>query len=144
MPTKWQRVNIDISDYDLTPSQRAELGDLIIERIYERTTEESRDANGKKFPEYSKSYKDSLDFKVAGKSNSVDLQLSGDMLAAMKVLSVRGDTIRVGFENGTEENAKADGNIRGTYGQDTPNPKKARNFLGVTDAELRKLVKLIK
>ena len=145
MTAKWQRKKIDISDYDLSPDEREELGDLIIERIFERTTQENKDAYGKRFPGYSKSYIDSLDFEIAGKSKSrVDLQLSGDMLADMKVLNTRKNEILIGFENGTESNAKADGNIRGTYGSNTPNPKKARDFLGLTDSELERLVRKVK
>jgi len=143
--TKWQKIKIDLSGYGLNSDQKDEVADLIIERIVNRT-DQGKDKQGKRFPGYSKSYKESLDFKVAGKGKTVDLQLSGDMLAALAHLK-KHDTNRsivVGFENGSEENAKADGNIRGTYGKPTPDPKKARDFLGITETELSKIVKFVK
>lgn len=121
------------------------MADLIIERIVERTNQ-GKNVNGKAFPKYSKEYMDSLDFKNAGKSESgtVNLQLSGDMLAAIKLLSNSKTSLVIGFEKGSEENAKADGNIRGTYGSDKPNPKKARPFLGISKDELSEIVKYVK
>lgn len=116
-----------------------DLADLVIEHIVERT-ENGVDKDGKKFPGYSKSYLASLDFKNAGKSPSkVDLTLSGDMLAALALLSERKGALTIGFENGTPENDKAEGNRLGSYGGD-PNPKKARDFLGI---DRRKLAELI-
>jgi hypothetical protein len=143
MATKWQKIKIDLSGYGLSPDQKDEVADLIIERIVNRT-DQGKDKDGRKFAGYSKSYKESLDFKVAGKTNKVDLQLSGDMLAALSVLDQTSRSVVIGFERGSEENAKADGNIRGTYGKPTPDPKKARDFLGITDRELSKIINLVK
>lgn len=138
MPAKWQRIAIEIPDY-LTPAEREQLGDDIIEAI-KRRTEKGVDRNGKKFPAYSKAYTESMDFKIAGKSkNSVDLQLSGDMLASINLLSHRKGKLLIGFENGSDENARADGNITGSYGG-SPNPKRARDFLGLPDSELDKIL----
>ena len=143
MATKWQKIKIDLSGYGLNSDQKDEVADLIIERIVNRT-DQGKDKDGRKFAGYSKSYKESLDFKVAGKTNKVDLQLSGDMLAALSVLDQTSRSVVIGFERGSEENAKADGNIRGTYGKPTPDPKKARDFLGITDRELSKIINLVK
>ena len=144
MATKWQKIKIDLSGYGLSPDQKDEVADLIIERIVNRT-DQGKDKDGRRFPGYSKSYKESLDFKVAGKSlGRVDLQLSGDMLAALSVLDKTQRSVIIGFEPGSEENAKADGNIRGTYGKPTPDPKKARDFLGISDSELQKIIKFVK
>lgn len=142
MATKWQKIKIDLSGYGLSPDQKDEVADLIIERIVNRT-DQGKDKDGRKFPGYSKSYKESLDFKVAGKTNKVDLQLSGDMLAALSVLDKTSRSVVIGFERGSKENAKADGNIRGTYGKPTPDPKKARDFLGISERELIKIVKFV-
>jgi hypothetical protein len=142
--TKWQKIKIDLSGYGLNSDQKDEVSDLIIERIVNRT-DKGRDKNNQRFEKYSKSYKDSLDFKVAGKKGKpVNLQLSGDMLAALDVLDKTSRSVTIGFENGSEENAKADGNIRGTYGKPSPDPKKARDFLGITDTELSKIIKFVK
>ena len=144
MAAKQQKTKIDISDYELTKDQRDKLGELIIERIYERTTVENKSYTGRSFPKYSESYKKSLDFKVAGKSASdINLELSGDMLAALRVLSDSKNQITVGFDADTDENARAEGNILGSYGG-APNPKKARDFLGINSTELKKLVQRVK
>lgn len=137
-----QKVIIDIPR-DLKPAQRTELADLIIEHIYDRTVR-GLDKNGKKFPGYSKEYIQSLDFKVAGKSKSnVDLKLSGDTLAAIKLLSHSTGQLRIGFTPGTPENAKAEGNILGTYGQSSPIPGKKRDFLGIEPSKLRQLIEAV-
>lgn len=144
MATKWQKIKIDLSGYGLSPDQKDEVADLIIERIVNRT-DQGKDKNNRPFKEYSDSYKESLDFKIAGKKGKpVNLQLSGDMLAALSVLDKTSRSVTIGFENGSEENAKADGNIRGTYGQSKPIPGKARDFLGITIKELTDIIKFIK
>lgn len=148
MATKWQRIKVDLSGYGLTSDEKDEVADLIIERIVDRT-QKGRDKDNRPWSgsaaRYSDSYKESLDFKIAGKSPSkVDLQLSGDMLAALSVLDKTRRSVTIGFEPGSEENAKADGNIRGTYGQPKPIPGKARDFLGITDRELDNIIKLVK
>lgn len=138
----WQKLDIPIPK-DLDKSQRLELADLIIEHIVDRT-DRGIDKDGKKFPKYSKNYTKSLDFRNAGKSASkVDLQLSGDMLAALDVLNHDKGKIRIGFENGSEENDKAEGNILGSYGGD-PNPSKARDFLGLKPSKLKELIAYVK
>lgn len=120
-----------------------ELADLVIEHIVERT-QNGKDKDGKKFPGYSKSYIQSLDFKNASKSPSkVDLQLSGDMLAAIALLSESSGNLRIGFKNNTLENDKAEGNILGSYGRE-PSAKKARDFLGIEQKKLNELINYVK
>lgn len=143
MPTKWQRIKVDLSGYGLTPDEKDEVADLIIERIVNRT-QQGKDKDGQRFSSYSQAYKESLDFKIAGKSNFVDLQLSGDMLAALSILDKTSRSVTIGFERGSEENAKADGNIRGTYGKSKPIPGKARDFLGISERELKRIVDDVK
>lgn len=139
----WQRVKIQIPD-DLTPTERLELADLVIEHIVDRS-DRGLDKEGRKFPKYSKNYIKSLDFKNANKSpGEVNLQLSGDMLAALKLISHRSGELTVGFENGTQENDQAEGNILGTYGQPSPIPGKKRDFLGIESKKLRDLILAIK
>lgn len=137
----WQKFKVEIPpEIKLSPVQRTDLADLIIEHIFERTNN-GVDKNGNKFPRYSKEYIASLNFKVAGKSkNKVDLQLSGDMLAGIKLINQKKDQILIGFENGTPENGKAEGNIKGTYGQKSPIPGKKRDFLGIEAKKLKELL----
>lgn len=139
----WQRVKLQIPE-DLKPSERLELADLVIEHIVDRS-DRGLDKDGRKFPKYSKNYIKSLDFKNAGKSPSqVNLQLSGDMLAALKLLSHKNGELTVGFEKGSQENDQAEGNIKGTYGQPTPIPGKKRDFLGIDSKKLNELILAVK
>jgi hypothetical protein len=147
MAAKHQKIKVELPS-DLEPDQVEEVADLIVERIVERTIQ-GKDKNGKpwsgKAAVYSDSYKNSLDYKVSGKSGNVDLQLSGDMLAALQILKVQqNNKVEIGFEKGSDENARADGNIRGTYGRPTPIPGKKRDFLGISDKELRKIIRYVK
>ena len=137
----WQKLSIPIPD-DLKPAERLQLADLIIEHIVDRT-QRGLDKDGKSFPKYSKAYIQSLDFKNAGKSpGKVDLQLSGDMLAALKLISHQSGKIIIGFENGSTENAKAEGNILGSYGG-SPKSSKARDFLGLQGPKLKELIEYV-
>jgi hypothetical protein len=138
----WQRLKLEIPE-EYTPSEREDFGVLVADYIRERTAKGVgvRDGSTYKFPGYSPSYVKSLDFKIAGKSKGqVNLELSGDMLAELDVLRTKPGEVVVGFEKGTEANDKAEGNILGSYGGD-PNPKRARNFLGLTARELEALVR---
>lgn len=117
----------------------------IISAIRKRTLK-GKDVDGNpwagKAGEYSKSYVKSVDFKAAGKSKGdINLTLSGDMLASIELLETKNNKVRIGFEEGSQENAKADGNIRGTYGKPRANKAKARPFLGLSDEDLAKILK---
>jgi hypothetical protein len=123
------------------------IGKDIIEYIKRRTEdgigikETSRGLMRYSFPKYSEAYIKSLDFKIAGKNpKSVDLTLSGDMLAALEVLDATSSSITIGYEAGSEENARAEGNQLGSYGGD-PKPKKARKFLGLTKGEVEEILR---
>lgn len=140
MSAKWQKVAIEIPK-DYGPIERKAIALEIVDFIRNRTQSKRVDKDGKPFASYSKSYVKSLDFKIGGKSKSkVDLTLSGDMLGALDLLSHKSGKIIVGFENGSQENARADGNIRGTYGNTKP-VGPARDFLGISDEDLTKILK---
>jgi hypothetical protein len=138
----WQKVRIKIPE-GFTPDERFSIGEKIVEFIRQRSTEKKLDKNNRPLAKYSKGYENSLDFKIAGKSKGrANLKLSGDMLAALDVLSTTKDSVLIGFQNGSEENGKAEGNILGTYGQPTPIPGKKRDFLGLTKSDLNKILAL--
>lgn len=129
---------------DLTLDQIAKLEKEVLRFIRKRTSE-GKGKGGKTFPSYTEEYKRSLDFKNAEKSASkVNLKLSGDMIAALDILPSKKSEIKYGFEKGTPENDRAEGNVIGSYGQKKANPSKARNFMGMTNAELALLVKKVK
>lgn len=126
----------------LSRTEKLDIADRVIEFILRRT-EGGKDKDGKNFPKYSKEYVKSLDFRVAGKSRgSVNLTLSGDMLAAIELLNpeVSRNVLRIGIPaSDTENSAKAEGNIKGSYGG-SPNPRKARDFLGIKKSDLDKII----
>lgn len=134
MAAKHQKVAIQIPP-EYTEREKIAIAQDIIDFIVKRT-EEGKNKDNRNFPKYSAEYVKSLDFKNAGKSKgNVNLKLSGDMLAALKVLEVKRSKVIIGFDNGTPENGKADGNIRGTYGNASSTGKK-RDFLGITMKDL--------
>ena len=119
---------------ELTAKQSEAVAKEVIDFIVERTLK-GNDVSGNKWKgpagKYSKNYKKSLEFKNAGKGSKVNLELSGEMLNSLKVLSFKKGQALIGYKNGSEANGKAEGNIKGTYGQKTPIRGKARNFLGL-------------
>jgi hypothetical protein len=141
-----QKILIPIPE-DLKPRERQLFAEEIIETIKVRSESGygvREDGTKYRFPAYSKSYTQSLDFKVAGKSaGSVDLTLSGDMLASISLLDHGRGYVVVGFSRGSEENDRAEGNQLGSYGGE-PNPKKARRFLGATTREVEAALRAIK
>lgn len=115
----------------IKPKDRVKLADAIIEHIINRTAS-GIDKNNKDFPKYSKEYADKKNVGVG----DVDLILSGEMLDSIKLLSHKSGEIIIGFDKTDKElNGKAEGNIKGSYGGD-PNPKKARDFLGMPKDDL--------
>lgn len=134
----WMRTRIDLPE-QLSSGDRELVLDEVTDFIRKRT-QKGKDKNNKAFPRYSKDYKASLDFRNAGKSSKVNLTLSGDMLAAMDILSHKKGSGLIGYENGTEENSRAEGNIKGTYGQRSSIPGKKRDFLGIAQKDLDKII----
>lgn len=63
------------------------------------------------------------------------------MLNSIELLKHKNGEIVIGFDKGDKElNSKAEGNIKGTYGTDRPNPKKARDFLGIKASDLKNIL----
>jgi hypothetical protein len=135
MAAKQQKIAITLPP-EYSEREKTAIAQDIIDYIVKRT-EEGKDKNNRNFKGYSTGYAKSLDFKNAGKSKGdVNLKLSGDMLAALKILDIKRDKVIVGYDAGTPENGKAEGNILGTYGQ-KKSTGKARDFLGITSKALR-------
>jgi hypothetical protein len=61
------------------------------------------------------------------------------MLQSLQVTKQKDGMIELGFDADNE--GKADGNIRGTYGTDKADASKARNFLGLTQNDFNKILK---
>lgn len=119
-------------DKSYSPSEREAIAQEIIDEIVMRT-EKGLDADNKRFIGYSKLYA-----QEKGQSN-VDLTFSGEMLSEIRLLQSKSGKIRIGFEPDYDGIGKVEGNILGTYGSDKP-INKGRNFLGITDGDLRAIL----
>lgn len=122
-------------DLNLSDSEMQALGREIIDHVVDRTRR-GLNEKGNPFPGYSEEYQNSATFKALGQDPAnVDLSLSLDMLNAIEVVEIRNNAIIYGFSDSNPEQPKAEGNILGTYGQDSPIRGKARPFLGITRRE---------
>jgi hypothetical protein len=137
---KQQKVTIEVPE-NYTEVERRAIATEIIDFIVERT-QSGLDKDGKMFKGYSKSYKESLDFKNAGKNpNKVDLTLTEEMLNELKLIKTTKGKIEIGFDGRRNKlNGKVEGNIKGTYGQ-KKSTGKARDFLGITKTQKEKILK---
>lgn len=141
--SRYTQKRIKLSD-KYTDEEKEAIAFEIIEYIKERT-KQGKGEGGKKWSppadKYTKEYKESLDFKIAGKTSRVNLTLSGDMLDSIDLLKTMPSSITIGIDEGDPDHGKAEGNIRGTYGKQRGSSKKARNFLGITEAEVEKVLR---
>jgi len=134
-----QKIKIKIPK-EYNPAERVALSIEIIDQILERTSR-GKDKDGNDFAEYSKGYKSSFDFKLAGKGKKPNLKLSGEMLNALTLLNHSSGSVTIGYEKGDSfNNDKAEGNIKGTYGKKKADPSKERDFLGVSSSELKDII----
>lgn len=149
MPTQQRKIRIQINN-SYTAQDRVAIGNEIVSLIKERTDRGfgvigKPDSTGlypstAKFPGYTNKYIQSSKFVAAFKNPiNPNLKLSSKMLGALKLLSHGVGFVEIGFESGTRENAKAEGNILGTFGGNE-NRSKARNFLGITEEELTSIL----
>jgi len=134
-----QKVKIKIPK-DYSPQEREALAIEVIDQIIDRT-QSGKDKKGNNFAGYSKGYTESFDFKLSGKSKSkVNLTLSSEMLNALTLLNHSSGSLTIGYTKDDEfNNDKAEGNIKGTYGQKKPIKGKARDFLGISKSELKEI-----
>ena len=134
---KQQKVIIKVPK-QMTPSDRIafaqDVMDFIRNRAENNTGFNPSTGRNKKFPRYTKNYAE----RKGVSRGDVDLELSGEMLDAMKLLSHRSGSVSIGYAAGTNENAKAEGNQIGSYGG-APNRSRARPFLGITQTDAKRL-----
>lgn len=125
--------DIDISK-KYSPEERRAIASEIIDYIQERT-ESGKDKNNRNFKPYTKKYKEEK-----GQSN-VDLFFSGDMISEIEMLQNNSGRIRIGYDRDYDGIGKVEGNILGTYGDENKKDKKPRDFLGITQADLNRILK---
>lgn len=115
-------------------SKKREIAKAIISWIQDRSFR-GLDKENRPFKKYNPEYAKEKGVGV----KEVDLVLSGDMLDALQLLEVYGDYVSIGYRRG-KQNDKAEGNITGSYGQPSPNPDKARDFLGISRRDLAMII----
>ena len=125
--------------------QRADVAERVMEFIIDRSKKgynvHGRDWSGKA-GEYTEEY---AKRKGVSEGGPVDLSLSHDMLDNMRyfsTLSPRGQ-VTIGYQKGTRLERKAEGNILGTYGQQSPIAGKARPFLDILQKDLQKIIQKV-
>ena len=122
----------DLSDvfdveFDLPGDLVSNIAQDIIDRIVERT-EDGKAIHGRNLRRpYSKAYKESDEFKDFGKTNKVNMTLTGRMLDDIDIIEENGNSFKVGF---TEliQNKKA-------YNHNTGDTTTKRPFFGVSKKE---------
>ena len=114
--------------------QRAIAARLIIDAI-QANTSMGKNRYGGTFHSYSPEYKKSLEFKNAGKSSLPNLQLTGDMLASLELVSSKPGEITIGYKAGDSLAGQVEGNQIGSYGG-TPSAALARPFIGLPQSQL--------
>lgn len=121
-PQQYFIVNID-PRFDA--GSRQLIGNDIVSFIEARTNQ-GLDRFNRPFKKYAESYINSLDFKLAGKTpQQVNLRLTGDMHASLRVLSHGPGFIKIGFPGMSDENDKAKWNA-----------EKGRDLLGIMPKDL--------
>lgn len=124
-----------IKPYLMRDDVKWEIGKKIIDEIVARTLG-GKDKNNSGFASYSKAYKASDEFAIYGKSSSVNLKLTGSMLAAIDVTKITPFGVQIGFVSSMEER-KAAGHV---WGQN-PNRMPIRDFWGLPDKKtMRKII----
>lgn len=119
---------------DFNEEQRFQVAQLIIEKIQENTSQ-GKNRYGSSMPKYSEEYKQSLDFKNAGKGSLPNLHLSGDMLASIELISDKPGEVVIGYKAGDSLAGQVEGNVIGSYGGN-PDPSHARPFIGLPQKQL--------
>lgn len=132
--------NIEINK-KYNKEQREVIAQDIIDFIVKRSLK-GKKPNGQNYPKYSKEYVKSLDFKNAGKSKGkVNLRLSFEMLNSIVLRNERKGRLIIGMDKEDQRNiGKAEGNERGTYGQKSPIPGKARPFLDISNKDKKAIL----
>ncbi len=125
----WKKVFIE------NPSAVVEFGLRVIDKIIERTLGGS-DVNDRAFKPYSRVYKKSDVFKIYGKDSTVDLKLTGSMLADLSATKVSDSSVLLHFPT-EEENLKASRHNFGLAGM----PE--RKFMGISNDDSMIILKSV-
>lgn len=119
------------------PQEREAIARDIIDLIVERTESGKGVKDGAlySFPSYA-----SKEYANLKGSSRPDLRLTGEMLESLRLVSEKNGLLKIGYSKSDSVAGKVEGNCIGSYGGEE-NPKLARNFLGITQGELDKVLK---
>lgn len=122
---------VDLSDY---PEIRQSVASAIIEKIVTRTKDGYAIGGNRELKEYSLEYKNSLNFKAAGKKPSdVNMTLNGDMLDTLTLIDETNNTITIGWDDDLQSAKAFNHNTGDTKGM----PR--RPFFGLNKTEITDL-----
>lgn len=113
----------------ITDQEKEDLAYAVIDTIVDRTRS-GKSVTGRSFKKLSKAYAD-----LKG-SSKVNLTLDGDMLDELDIQRVKGNKIKIGW-NDTLQSNKA-------FNHDTGDTLPKRSFFDLTEGELKKIVKKFK
>lgn len=125
-----QKITINLPS-TFSDTERKQAGKLLIKLIKARTAK-GLDINNQPFKGYSEAYKASKDFKIAGKTDRVNLELSSEMMDSLEILGTGHGFVTIGYESGTDVNERA------LWAKDFGNGP-SRKFLGVSKADIKKV-----
>ncbi|HEY9705675.1 MAG TPA: hypothetical protein V6C58_24765 [Allocoleopsis sp.] len=107
---------------------------LAFDRLMERLSQ-GRGLDNKVLPKYSKAYKNSLAYAAFDKDGTVNMQLTGDMVNAIKIIDKTKSSIKVGIN---DENAPK------AYNHQVGDTLPKREWFGWTDKELKSIANEIR
>lgn len=120
---------VDATD---APALKEALAQAIVDYMVKRTEDGKAYGGGALKKPYSDAYIKSREFKAAGKSkNEVNMELTGDMLASIGVISTSGNKIKIGIDDGDQ--------ILKAFNHQTGDTVPKRPFFGVTKSDLDKI-----
>ncbi len=132
-----------IGPLSLDKSVREVFLQAALDKMSERL-DQGRGVDGK-LHAYSKAYKDSLAFAAFGKSNTVNMQLTGDMVSSVSEIKTENKSSMIIGIDDEEQAAKAFGHITGFEGHKYLEGKVApRKWFGWKDSELKSIAAAIK
>lgn len=118
---------IDATD---APALKEAVAQAIIDRMVSRTEDGKAYGGGKLKSPYSKAYQKTREFIAAGKkANDVNMELTGDMLAAIDVISTSGNKIKIGISDELQ--------VLKAYNHNTGDTVPRRPFFGISKDELK-------
>lgn len=125
----------------LDRTQRQLVAEEVMRQIRENTRK-GLSANGDRFPNYTQNYKETLDFRLASKGSTPNLQQTGDMIADLELLEEGPGYILIGYAKDYSDADKVEGNQIGASGKEgvRGNKSKARPFIGLPPKQLTLII----